>query len=245
MRILITNDDGWQATGIVTLAEKLSKKAEVVIVAPDHNRSASSNSLTIGKPISVLHGEAGRHCVYGTPADSVHIALTALLPWKPDLVVSGINQGQNLGEDTIYSGTVAAATEGFLYGIPAISFSQVDPGWEHIDSAAQVAEDLIFRIYGKLSAPWLINVNIPNKPYEALRRYCVTRLGRRYPSPGVIPEMVEDGKEAYRIGPYGVIMDNQEGTDFYAIQKGWVSLTPLQIDWTHYAEMSSLAEILL
>lgn len=244
MRILVTNDDGWQAPGIRALVEALSGKAEVAVVAPNGNRSASSSSLTVGRPIPVTHGEEGFHGVHGTPADSVHIALTAILPWRPDLVVSGINEGQNLGEDTIYSGTVAAATESFLYNIPAIAFSQVEPGWHHLDSAAKIAADMVFKVYDRLPAPWLFNVNIPNRPYAELAVHQVTRLGRRNPSPGVIADQTENGQEAYRIGPYGTVMDAEEGTDFYAVKQGWVSVTPLQLDWTHYAGMDTLAEIL-
>ncbi len=244
MRILVTNDDGWQAPGIRALADALAGKAEVVVVAPDGNRSASSSSLTVGRPIPVFHGDAGSHSVHGTPADSVHIALTAILPWRPDLIVSGINEGQNLGEDTLYSGTVAAAAEGFIYNIPAIAFSQVEAGWQHLDSAAKTAADIVFRVYDRLPAPWLLNVNIPNKPYTELNIHQVTRLGRRNPSPGVIADRTENGQEAYRIGPYGTIMDAEEGTDFHAIQQGWVSVTPLQIDWTHHGSMASLADIL-
>lgn len=244
LRILITNDDGWQAPGILALAEALSDRAEIAVVAPDGNRSASSSSLTVSKPIPVSHGRPGFHSVHGTPADSVHIALTALLPWRPDLIVSGINEGQNLGEDTVYSGTVAAATEGFLYNIPAIAFSQVERGWQHLDSAAKTAADIVFKVYGRLPAPWLLNVNIPNRPYTELAVHQVTRLGRRNPSPGVVPDKTENGQEAYRIGPYGTIMDAAEGTDFHAVGQGWVSVTPLQLDWTHYAGMETLAEIL-
>lgn len=243
MRILVTNDDGWQSPGIKALVAVLSDRAEVIVVAPVSNRSASSSSLTVDRPIPVIHGDAGFHGVEGTPADSVHIALTALLPWRPDLVVSGINNRQNLGEDTVYSGTVAAAVEGFLYNIPAIAFSQVEPGWQYLDSAAKVAADIVFRAYDRLPSPWLLNVNIPNLPYEALDVWQVTRLGKRNPSSGVIADKTDDGREAYRIGPYGTIMDAGKGTDFHAIQQGWVSVTPLQIDWTHYDGMASLAEI--
>lgn len=244
MRILVTNDDGWQAPGIRALVDALSGKAEVAVVAPNSNRSASSSSLTVGRPIPVTHGEEGFHSVHGTPADSVHIALTAILPWRPDLVVSGINEGQNLGEDTIYSGTVAAAMEGFLYNIPAIAVSQEEPGWRHLDSAAKIAADMVFKVYDRLPAPWLFNVNIPNRPYAELAIHQVTRLGRRNPSPGVIADQTENGQEAYRIGPYGTVMDAGEGTDFHAVKQGWVSVTPLQLDWTHYACMDTLAEIL-
>ena len=243
MRILVTNDDGWDSPGILALADVLSSFATVEVVAPDANRSASSNSLTVGRPIPVTHGRSGYHAVHGTPSDSVHVAVTALLPWRPDLVVSGINDGQNLGEDTVYSGTVGAALEGFLYNIPAVAFSLVDRGWRHLDSAAKVAADIVLQVYGKLPSPWLLNVNIPNRPYHELSAYQITRLGRRNPSPGVLVDETNDGREVYRIGPYGTIMDDGEGTDFYAINCGLVSVTPLQVDWTHYDGMKNLSSI--
>ncbi len=244
MRILITNDDGWQAPGIKALADILSAKAEVVVVAPESNRSACSSSLTVAYPIEVNQVEANCYAVSGTPADCVHIAVTGILPWRPDLVVSGINQGQNLGEDTLYSGTVAGATEGFLFDIPSIAFSQVDFGWEHLDSAAKVSSDIIDRLYGQLSMPWLFNVNIPNLPYESLKVHKATRLGRRNPSPGVIRVRTENNMRAFQIGPYGTVRDAREGTDFHAVSQGWVSITPLQVDWTCYDAMPGLAGIL-
>ena len=244
MRILITNDDGWQAPGIKVLADILSTKAEVVVVAPDSNRSACSNSLTVGHPIEIHQVGESCYAVSGTPADCVHIAVTGVLPWRPDLVVSGINQGQNLGEDTIYSGTVAGATEGFLYDIPAIAFSQVDFGWKQLDSAAKVAADIIDRLYGQLKMLWLFNVNIPNLPYEQLKTHKATRLGRRNPSSGVIPVKMENGQKAFQIGPYGTIRDERVGTDFHAVSQGWVSVTPLQIDWTCQDTLSGVAKLL-
>ncbi len=243
MRILVTNDDGWDSPGILALADVLSSFATVEVVAPDGNRSASSSSLTVGRPIPVTHGRPGFHAVHGTPSDSVHVAVTALLPWRPDLVVSGINDGQNMGEDTVYSGTVGAALEGFLYNIPAIAFSLTDRGWHHLDSAAKVAADIVLQVYGRLPPPWLLNVNIPNRPYHELAGYQITRLGRRNPSPGVLVDATADGREAYRIGPYGTIMDDGEGTDFYAVNSGQVSVTPLQVDWTHYEGMKNLSGI--
>ena len=244
MRILITNDDGWQAPGINALADILSAKAEVIVVAPESNRSACSSSLTVAQPIEVRQVGENCYAVSGTPADCVQVGVTGILPWRPDLVVSGINQGQNLGEDTIYSGTVAGATEGFLFDIPAIAFSQVDYGWEHLDSAAKVSSEIIDRLYGLLPMPWLFNVNIPNLPYENLRIHKATRLGRRNPSSGVIMVRKENDRKAFQIGPYGTIRDEKEGTDFHAVGQGWVSITPLQIDWTCYDGMAGLSEIL-
>src|SRR3954466_12432292 len=168
MRILISNDDGYLAPGINALADALAAIADIVVVAPDANRSGASNSLSLDRPLSVSKAANGFYFVNGTPTDCVHIALTGMLDELPDLVVSGINNGQNMGDDTLYSGTVAAATEGFLFGIPAIAFSQVAHGWEHIDSAARLARDIVQRRFDMLPAPYLLNVNIPNLPYEEI-----------------------------------------------------------------------------
>src|SRR3954454_6599075 len=178
MKILISNDDGYLAPGIIALAEALRPIAEIVVVAPDSNRSGSSNSLTLDRPLSVYRAENGFYFVDGTPSDCVHVALTGLLSFKPDLVVSGINQGQNMGDDTLYSGTVAAATEGFLFGIPAIAFSQVQHGWAHLDAAAKVAREIVQRRCDDVQKPYLFNVNIPNLPYEQLSNIVATRLGK-------------------------------------------------------------------
>src|SRR3954454_23081561 len=175
MKILISNDDGYLAPGVIALANALRTIAEIVVVAPDSNRSGSSNSLTLDRPLSVYRAENGFYFVDGTPSDCVHVALTGLLSFKPDLVVSGINQGQNMGDDTLYSGTVAAATEGFLFGIPSIAFSQAAHGWEHLDAAARAARDIVQRRFDMLQAPWLLNVNIPNLPYDKLDRIVATR----------------------------------------------------------------------
>src|SRR3954453_14021733 len=166
MKILVSNDDGYLAPGLIALADALVPIADITVVAPDSNRSGSSNSLSLDRPLSVYRAENGFYFVDGTPSDCVHVALTGLLSFKPDLVVSGINQGQNMGDDTLYSGTVAAATEGFLFGIPAIAFSQVEHGWTHLDSAAKVAREVVERRFDALPKPYLLNVNIPNLPYE-------------------------------------------------------------------------------
>src|SRR3569833_1118343 len=185
MRILISNDDGYLAPGINALADAMASIAEIVVVAPDSNRSGSSNSLTLDRPLSVQRAANGFYSVNGTPSDCVHVALTGLLSYRPDLVVSGINQGQNMGDDTLYSGTVAAATEGFLFGIPAIAFSQVKHGWEHLDAAAKVAKDIVLRRFESLQSPYLLNVNIPNLPFDSLTRIVPTRRGgRRRAGPG-------------------------------------------------------------
>jgi 5'-nucleotidase len=240
MKILVSNDDGYLAPGIVALADALRPIAEVVVVAPDSNRSGSSNSLTLDRPLSVQRAHNGYYFLNGTPSDCVHVALTGGLSFKPDLIVSGINQGQNMGDDTLYSGTVAAATEGFLFGIPAIAFSQVEKGWEHVDTAARVAREIVERRFEMLDKPYLLNVNIPNRPYEELKGLRATRLGKRHESEPVIKTLDPHGREIFWIGPAGRAKDAGEGTDFHAVAEGFVSITPLQIDLTHAAQLDVL-----
>jgi 5'-nucleotidase len=240
MKILISNDDGYLAPGVIALADALAPIAEIVVVAPDSNRSGSSNSLTLDRPLSVYRAANGFYFVNGTPSDCVHIALTGGLAFKPDLIVSGINQGQNMGDDTLYSGTVAAATEGFLFGIPAIAFSQVQHGWAHLDSAAKIAKEIVERRFDELQKPYLLNVNIPNLPYDQLKKIVPTRLGKRHVSEAVIKSQDPHGREIFWIGPAGGARDAGEGTDFYATAQGYVSITPLQIDLTHTAQLDAL-----
>ncbi|MGZ8303901.1 MAG: 5'/3'-nucleotidase SurE [Telluria sp.] len=241
MRILISNDDGYLAPGIIALAEALAPVAEIVVVAPDSNRSGASNSLTLDRPLSMTRAGNGFYYVNGTPTDCVHIALTGMLDYRPDLIVSGINNGQNMGDDTLYSGTVAAATEGFLFGIPAIAFSQVNHGWEHIDAAAKVARDIVLRRFDELPSPYLVNVNIPNLPYERMGPVVATRLGRRHQAEPVIRAQDPRGRDIYWIGPPGATRDAGEGTDFHATAQGQVSVTPLQVDLTHKLQLDLLA----
>ncbi len=244
MKILISNDDGYLAPGINALAEQLATIAEIVVVAPDSNRSGSSNSLTLDRPLRMQRAANGFYSINGTPSDCVHIALTGMLEQRPDLVVSGINQGQNMGDDTLYSGTVAAATEGFLFGIPAIAFSQVNHGWAELDSAARLARDIVLRKLDSLHQPFLLNVNIPNLPYAALDRIVATRLGKRHESEPVILTKDPHGNEIFWIGPVGKAKEASEGTDFHATEQGWVSVTPLQIDLTHNAQLERLRQVL-
>jgi len=241
MRILISNDDGYLAPGINALAEALSTIAEIVVVAPDSNRSGASNSLSLDRPLSVQQASNGFYFVNGTPTDCVHVALTGMLDYRPDLVVSGINNGQNMGDDTLYSGTVAAATEAYLFGIPAIAFSQVNHGWEHVESAARLAREIVERGFGMLPAPYLLNVNIPNLPYEQLGPLTPTRLGRRHQAEPVIRSCDPRGREIFWIGAPGACRDAGEGTDFYATSQGCVSITPLQVDLTHQSQLELLA----
>jgi 5'-nucleotidase len=242
MRILISNDDGYLAPGINALAEALASVADIVVVAPDSNRSGASNSLSLDRPLSVQQAANGFYFVNGTPTDCVHVALTGILDYRPDLVVSGINNGPNMGDDTLYSGTVAAATEAYLFGIPAIAFSQAEHGWTHVDAAARAARELVLRRFDELGSPWLLNVNIPNLPYEQLGPLTPTRLGRRHQSEGVIRARDPRGREIFWIGPPGSTRDAGEGTDFHATLQGQVSITPLQVDLTHKTQLELLAQ---
>lgn len=244
MKILISNDDGYLAPGINALAEQLATIAEIIVVAPDSNRSGSSNSLTLDRPLRMQRAANGFYSINGTPSDCVHIALTGMLEQRPDLVVSGINQGQNMGDDTLYSGTVAAATEGFLFGIPAIAFSQVDHGWAELASAARLAKEIVLRKLDVLHKPFLLNVNVPNRPYAALGKIVATRLGKRHESEPVIRAKDPHGNEIFWIGPVGKAKEASEGTDFHATDQGWVSVTPLQIDLTHNAQLVRLKQVL-
>jgi 5'-nucleotidase len=241
MRILISNDDGYLAPGINALAEALASIADIVVVAPDSNRSGASNSLSLDRPLSVSKAGNGFFFVNGTPTDCVHVALTGMLDYRPDLVVSGINNGQNMGDDTLYSGTVAAATEAYLFGIPAIAFSQVNSGWEHVDAAARVAREIVLRRFDALPAPFLLNVNIPNLAYEQLGPLTATRLGRRHQAEPVVRAQDPRGREIFWIGAPGACRDAGEGTDFHATAQGQVSLTPLQIDLTHKSQLEQLS----
>ena len=242
MRILISNDDGYLAPGINALAEALAAIAEIVVVAPDSNRSGASNSLSLDRPLSVHKAANGFYFVNGTPTDCVHIALTGMSDAPPDLVVSGINNGQNMGDDTLYSGTVAAATEAYLFGIPAIAFSQVNAGWAHVDAAARVAREIVERRFEMLPRPFLLNVNIPNLPYEEIGPLTPTRLGRRHQAEPVIRSHDPRGREIFWIGAPGACRDAGEGTDFHATAQGRVSITPLQVDLTHRSQLEQLAQ---
>ena len=243
MKILISNDDGYQAPGILALYEALREVADVDVVAPEHNNSAKSNALTLHSPLYVHTAPNGFRYVNGTPADCVHIALTGLLGYRPDLVVSGINNGANMGDDTIYSGTVGAAMEGYLFGIPAIAFSQTEKGWAHLDAAARKARELVERLtdssghLGQAPAPWLLNVNIPNLPAEQIKAVRVARLGRRHAAERVITQTSPRGETMYWIGSAGPAKDEGEGTDFHAAAQGHVTVTPLQVDLSDHERL--------
>jgi 5'-nucleotidase len=245
MKILISNDDGYQAPGIIALYEALKDVAEVEVVAPEHNNSAKSNALTLHSPLYVQRAANGFRYVNGTPADCVHIALTGLLGYRPDLVVSGINNGANMGDDTIYSGTVGAAMEGYLFGIPAIAFSQTERGWRHLDAAAVKARELVQQMaqHGLVGAqPWLLNVNIPCLPLESLKLPKVCRLGRRHSAEKVITQTSPRGETMYWIGGAGPAKDEGEGTDFHATTQGHIAVTPLKVDLSDHANLGYWAQ---
>ncbi len=245
MKILICNDDGFQAPGIVALHAALRDIAEVEVVAPEHNNSAKSNALTLNAPLYVHSAANGFRYINGTPADCMHIALTGLIGYRPDLVVSGINNGANMGDDTLYSGTVGAAMEGYLFGVPAIAFSQVEKGWGELEAAAQKAREIVQQlIAGELvgDAPWLLNVNIPNRPLKDLLPLRLCRLGRRHAAERVITQQSPRGETMYWIGGAGAARDGSEGTDFHAAAQGHVSITPLKVDLTDHENLGYWVE---
>lgn len=238
MRILVSNDDGYFAPGIALLAQRLAAVGEVTVVAPERDRSGASNSLTLDRPLSVRRAANGFWFVNGTPTDCVHLAVTGLLDQLPDCVVSGINHGANMGDDTIYSGTVAAATEGYLLGIPSIAVSLASRSGRHFETAAAVALRMVERLArAPVTQPVLLNVNVPDVGPEALSGEEVTRLGRRHKAEPVVELQTPRGETAYWIGPAGDAQDAGPGTDFHAVAAGRVSVTPLQVDLTHHGQL--------
>ena len=242
MRILIANDDGYLAPGLAALVRACEGLGHIDVIAPEQNASGTSNALTLNRPLSVFEARGdqvqGFRVVNGTPSDCVHVALTRLLEQRPDLVLSGINNGANMGDDTLYSGTVAAAMEGYLFGVPAIAFSQAEKGWAHLEAAAAVARAVIDQVLAQAplgGAPWLLNVNIPNRADAAALPRIVTRLGRRHASEPVLRQTSPRGDAIYWIGPAGDARECGEGTDFHAVAQGRVSITPLQVDLTDHA----------
>ncbi len=245
MKILLANDDGYLAPGLLALYQQLRSLGEVEVVAPEQNASGTSNSLTLTRPLSVFRATQGAvsgfRYINGTPSDCVHVALTGLLGYRPDLVVSGINNGANMGEDTIYSGTVAAASEGYLFGVPAVAVSLVEKGWQHLDAAAEVAVSLIGQAVRSrgLDTPWLLNINLPNRPRHELKGAVITRLGKRHASEPVIRQTNPRGESIYWIGAAGPARDDAPGTDFHAVAQGQISVTPLQLDLTDREGLAS------
>ncbi|MFM4805797.1 5'/3'-nucleotidase SurE [Aeromonas bivalvium] len=240
MRILVSNDDGVHAEGIHALSEALRACGEVTVVAPDRNRSGASHSLTLEVPLRVSRiPQTGYHSVKGTPTDCVHLAVNELLSPEPDMVVAGINHGANLGDDVIYSGTVAAATEGRHLGFPSIAISLV--GKTHFASAAHYAVQLVKGLMQfPLPANQILNVNVPDLPLDEIKGIKITRLGNRHRAEAVIRAEDPRGQPIYWIGPPGSQQDAGEGTDFAAIEQGYVSITPLTIDMTAYDSLAGL-----
>ena len=243
MRILLSNDDGYFSPGIARLAEVLAGVAEITVVAPERARSGASNSLTLDRPLSVKRAANGFLFVNGTPTDCVHLAVTGLLDHLPDMVVSGINLGANMGDDTIYSGTVAAATEGYLLGIPALSVSLASKVGRHFDTAARVSLEMVERLQRvPVSGPVLLNINVPDLAYDQLRGIEVTRLGKRHKAEPVIKEVNPRQETVYWVGPAGGAQDAGAGTDFNAVAALRVSVTPLQVDLTHVNQIPLLRD---
>ncbi len=243
MRILISNDDGYQAPGLEHLAEALGTLGEVTVVAPDRDRSGASNSLTLDNPIRATEMPNGFIRVDGTPTDCVHLAITGLLEQEPDIVVSGINAGANLGDDVLYSGTVAAAMEGRFLGLPAIAVSMITGTPQHFGTAARIARRLVAALQeDPLPGNTILNVNVPDLAYEDLAGIRVTRLGHRHKSEPVIRMEDPRGRPIYWVGPPGGEQDAGEGTDFHAVRNGFVSVTPLYVDLTQHQALSGLAE---
>lgn len=241
MEILLSNDDGVRAPGLRALAKALGALGQVTVVAPDRNRSGASNSLTLEQPIRAQTEADGFVCVEGTPTDCVHLAITGLLETEPDMVVSGINAGSNLGDDVLYSGTVAAAMEGRFLGLPAMAISLAGTELVHYDTAARVAARLVQRLTDDpLPADTLLNVNVPDRPFDELAGYRVARLGHRHKAEPVIRSTDPRGRPIYWVGPPGGEEDAGPGTDFDAIRQGYVSLTPIQVDLTRHEALDGL-----
>ncbi len=231
MRILVSNDDGYFSPGIAALAQAMREFGEVTVVAPEADRSGASNSLTLDRPLYVRQSSNGFYYVNGTPTDCVHVAVTGFLPKRPDLVVSGINNASNLAEDTLYSGTVAAAMEGYLLGIPSIAFSLASRSFDHLETAVAIARQVVdHQIKNPFSASRLLNVNIPSVPLEAIQGFELTRLGRRHVAQPVEVALSPRGETVYWVGPPGGQREAGPGTDFHAISASRVSITPLHVD---------------
>jgi len=241
VQILLSNDDGYLAPGLEILASSLSKLGELAVVAPDRNRSAASNSLTLSRPLNVQIADNGFYKVDGTPTDCVHLAITGILQTEPDIVISGPNDGPNMGDDVLYSGTVAAATEGRFLGLPAIAVSMGSFDPQHFETACWAIEKLIAKLQlNPLTDDTILNVNVPDLPVEQIKGFKSTRLGNRHKSSGVIQQTNPRGDSIYWVGPPGEEQDAGEGTDFYAVKQGFISVTPLQIDLTRYDSLQNL-----
>jgi 5'-nucleotidase len=243
MRILLSNDDGYLAPGLKCLAEAVTKLADITVVAPDRNRSGASNSLTLATPLRARRAPNGFFFVDGTPTDCVQIAITGLMPEEPDMVIAGINAGANLGDDVLYSGTVAAATEGRFLGLPAVAVSLTGTRLENFDTAANVVVTIFTQMEKQpLPSDTILNINVPDVPWNELKGFESTRLGHREKSGAVVKDRDPYGKEIFWMGPSGPEDDAGPGTDFYAIRNGCVSISPLQVDLTRHSRISELGE---
>lgn len=243
MRILLSNDDGYFAPGLAALAEAMHGMGEITVVAPERNRSGASNSLTLDRPLHLKEASNGFFYVNGTPTDCVHLAVTGMLDHEPDMVLSGINWGPNMGDDTVYSGTVAAAMEGYLLGVPAIALSLASFSGRNFATAARIARELAERFRARpFGAPVLLNVNVPDVPWDMLAGTRVTRLGRRHKAEPVVKQVSPRGETVYWIGAAGAAAEAGEGTDFHAVENGWVSITPLHVDLTHTGQVERVRE---
>jgi 5'-nucleotidase len=245
VRILISNDDGYRARGIIALREALGGLGDLTVVAPDRNRSGASNSLTLEVPLRVAQAEPDVYYIQGTPTDCVHLAISGLFPFEPDMVVSGINDGSNLGDDVLYSGTVAAATEGRFLGKPAVAISLNTDGLRgdatrHFETGAHFARVIVERLQANPYGRAVLNVNVPNIPIDAVKGIKVTRLGNRHRAEAVIRAEDPRGRPVYWIGPAGAGQDAGPGTDFHAVAEGYVSVTPLTVDLTNHGALAEL-----
>jgi len=243
MHILLSNDDGYLAQGLIALADGLQEFAQISVVAPDKNRSAASNSLTLEMPLRAQQTANGFIKVDGTPTDCVHLAITGLLEDEPDMVFAGINHGANLGDDVLYSGTVAAATEGRFLGLPAVAISMVSSDPQYFASAVKVAGIILQRLLNQpLAKDVLLNVNVPDLPWSEIKGFQSTRLGQRHKAESVIKTQDPRGRTIYWVGPPGAEQDAGPGTDFYAVSQGYISVTPLQLDLTRYDTLDTLKD---
>ncbi len=243
MHILLSNDDGYQAPGIKALADILEPMAKLTVVAPDRDRSGASNSLTLENPLRARTMDNGFIQVEGTPTDCVHLAITGLLQQEPDMVIAGINAGANMGDDVIYSGTVAAATEGRFLGLPAMAVSVASHAPRYLEDAARVVADLVTRLQKiPLAADSILNVNIPDLPYSELRGIQATRLGHRHRAEPVVQQQDPRGRTIYWVGPAGPEQDAGPGTDFHALRNAYVSITPIQVDLTRHAALADIQQ---
>ncbi|MCP3669700.1 MAG: 5'/3'-nucleotidase SurE [Gammaproteobacteria bacterium] len=243
MKILLSNDDGYKAPGLEVMAQNLADIAEIIVVAPELDRSGASNSLTLTNPVRAHTEPNGFIRVDGTPTDCVHLAITGLLEQEPDMVIAGINSGANMGDDVLYSGTVAAATEGRFLGLPAIAISMTSSDPQHYATGARVIREIVQQLQKKpLSADTILNINVPDLPYAEIRGFCSTRLGHRHKAEPVVKAKDPRGHTIYWVGPAGAEQDAGPGTDFHAVREGYVSVTPLQVDLTNHSALDAISD---